>query len=239
MWTYNVARQLIVLTGKIPWPEKVPTDERTIIKDAFTKPAGDGRVYCIKTHYPIPLTQPGVKILCNFRDIRDATLSFMRFMKCPFDTALTSARDSMTITDYYLGSGNLSVLPVDYEDVVSASFAVVKKIADFIGVDASDAEINTVTGQLSRESMVDRLKKLDNVAVDQAGCIETRSGGDKYTSIKNIDGSYRIYDYETGFQSNHITSVRTGEWREVFTAQQQRALNDLLGGWLQRYGFND
>jgi len=100
MRTYNVVRRLIVLAGKSPWPERVPTDERSIIEDAFSKPAGDGRVYCIKTHYAIPLDRPDITILCNIRDIRDATLSFMRFMKCPFDVALESARESMKITDH-------------------------------------------------------------------------------------------------------------------------------------------
>jgi hypothetical protein len=237
MWTYNVVRRLIVLAGKAPWPERVPTDERQIIQQAFTRPAGDGKVYCIKTHYAIAPDRPDVRILCNIRDIRDATLSFMRFMKCPFMTALESARESMKITDHYLGSGSLSVLPVDYDDVVGASSSVVVKIAEFIGVEASDAEVGDIVAQLSRERMEARLERLGAVAVDQAGGIASRSEADLYTSIRNVDGSYRIYDYGTGFQSNHITSSRAGEWREVFDAERQRVLNELLGDWLRRYGY--
>jgi hypothetical protein len=213
MWTYNVLRRLIVLAGKTPWPEKVPPDERSIIEEAFSKPAGAGRVYCIKTHFAIPVDQDNIKILCNFRDIRDATLSFMRFMKCPFETALDSARKSMNITDHYLGSGSLSVLPIDYDDVIGPSALVVGKIADFIGVEASDADIDEIVSQLSKRQMVAKLEKLDSVAVGQSGKIDSASAGGSYTSIKNADGSYRVYDYESGFQSNHITSIRAGEWR--------------------------
>lgn len=238
MWTYNVVRRLIILAGKTPWPEHVPTDERAIIKDAFSRPADEGRVYCIKTHYPVPVNKPGIKILCNFRDIRDATLSFMRFMKCPFNTALDSARDSMKITDYYLGSGALSVLPVDYDDVVGASSLVVKRIAGFIGVRVSDTKIDEIVEQLSRDVTLTRLKKLANVDVDQAGKIAPKSGQGRYSSIRNMDGSYRVYDHVTGFQSNHITSSRSGEWREAFNAEEQQALNELLSDWLRRYGFD-
>ncbi len=238
MWTYNVVRRLIVLAGKTPWPEKVPTDERSIIEDVFSKPAGDGRVYCVKTHYAIVLDQPNIKILCNIRDIRDATLSFMRFMRCPFETALESARESMKITDHYLGVGNLSVLPIDYDDMLCTPSKVVAKIADFISVVASDAEVDGIVTLLSRERILTKLEKLGAVAVDPSGGIESRSDAGLYDSVKNMDGSYRVFDYETGFQSNHITSSREGEWREALNVEQKRVLNKLLGKWLHRYGFD-
>jgi len=237
MWTFNVARRLIRLGGALPWPDRIPPDERAIVKQAFARPAGKGRVYCIKTHYALALERPDIRILCNFRDIRDATLSYMRFMKCSFEAALESARESMKITDHYLRSGAETVLPVDYDDIIDAAASVVARIADFIGVQASDAEISDIAAQLSRDRMAARLEKLQEVSVNRNGGIESRLDADRYTSIRNMDGSYRVYDSETGFQSNHITSIRPGEWREAFTAEQQRALNELLGQWLRRYGF--
>ena len=238
MWTYNVARQLITLAGKAPWPEQVPPDERPAIEEALSKPAGPGRVYCIKTHFAIPTDRKNIKIICNFRDIRDATLSFMRFMKCPFATALESARESMKITDYYLRSGSRSVMPVDYDDVVGASSSAVAKIADFIGVQASDNEINRIAHHLSRERVAVRLEKLAIEATGHPGTIATGSNTQMQTRLRNVDGSYRVLDYKTGFQTGHITSSQTGEWREAFTAEQQYALNKLLGDWLLRYGFD-
>jgi len=237
MWTYNVVRRLLVLAGMTPWPDKVPVNERPIIKKAFSRPAGAGRVYCIKTHYAIAIDRPDTRILCNFRDIRDATLSFMRFMKCPFEQALESARESMKITDHYLRAGAPSVLPVDYDDIATAAPSVVARIADFIGVEAGAAEINDIVEQLSRGRMQARLERLHDVAVNQAGEIQSRALAGRYASIRNTDGSYRVFDTETGFQSDHITSTHSGEWREAFTAEQQRILNELLGEWLRRYGF--
>lgn len=238
MWTYNVVRRLIVLAGKEPWPGKVPTDERSVVDDALSRPVSDGRVYCVKTHYAIDPDRPNIKIICNIRDIRDATLSFMRFMKCPFDMALESARESMKITDHYLRPASLSVLPVDYDDVVGAPSSVVVRIAGFIGVEASDAEVEDIVTQLSRERIQSRLEKLGSVELSESGDTQSRAVADDYASIRNVDGSYRVFDSETGFQSNHITSSRVGEWREAFSAKQQRTLNNLLGDWLRRYGFD-
>jgi hypothetical protein len=238
MWTYNVARRLITFSGKRPWPDRIPANERATVEKAFTRPAGPGKVYCIKTHFKLALDRPDIRILCNVRDIRDATLSFMRFMKCPFETALESARESMKITDYYLRSGSRFVLPVDYDDIASQATSLVTRIARFIGVEPDSTEIDDIVTQLSRDHTAARLRKLGNVTVDQRGAIESPEHANRYTSIRNIDGSYRVFDHETGFQSNHITSSRAGEWREIFTAEQQRVLNDLLGDWLQRYGFD-
>lgn len=144
----------------------------------------------------------------------------------------------MEITDHYLSHGYLSVLPVDYDDVVSASSSIVTKIAKFIGVEASETQIDDIVTRLSRERVAARLEKLGTVSINPAVDIESRSDADLYASIKNADGSYRAYDYKTGFQSNHITSSRTGEWRDVFDAEQQHALNELLCDWLRRYGFD-
>ena len=238
MWTYNVVRSLILLGGQRPVPDKVPPDEKQVIQEALSKPAGQGGVYCIKTHYAIPVDRNDIKIICNIRDIRDATLSFMRFMRCPFAVALDSARESMKITDYYLGSGRLTVLPVDYDDVVGASSSVVARIADFIGVQPTRKEIESIVAQHSRERMAERLRKMNAVTLGASGEIQNQPDSGAYTTIRNMDGSYRVYDYETGFQSNHITSSRAGEWRQVFSDEQQRLLNELLGDWLQRYGFD-
>lgn len=227
MWTYNVVRQLVSLAGKTPWPEKVPPDESATIREALSKPADAGHIYCIKTHCALPVDRDDIKIICNVRDIRDATLSFMRFMKCPFEAALQSARDSMQITDHYLGSASLSVLPVDYDDLVLEPAAVVARVADFIGVDVDDKGIDGIVSRLSRDRVAARLEELAAVDADSV----------RYARIRNLDGSARVYDYETGFQSNHITSNRDAEWREVLDADQQRMLNELLGDWLLRYGY--
>lgn len=238
MWTYNVVRQLIRLAGKIPWPEKVPPDERRALERALMAPAKPGYVNCIKTHYCIPVDRANIKIICNYRDIRDATLSYMRFMKCSFDAALESARASMSTTDHYLQAGSRNILPVDYDDVVGAPSLVVARVAAFIGVEATAAGIEDIVNQLSRERVSGRLKKLATVASGQDPESGPRFESDSHTHIRNLDGSYRAYDRETGFQGNHITSGRPGEWREALSAEQQRMLNELAGEWLRRYGLD-
>jgi len=57
------------------------------------------------------------------------------------------------------------------------------------------------------------------------------------TTIRNLDGSVRGYDYKTGFQSGHITSREEGEWRDALSAEQKQQVNQLTTAWLKRYGY--
>ena len=228
MWTYNVTRRLIRAAGMRPVPEKIPLDETRIIQQALSGRAGAGAVYCVKTHVALPMDRPDIRIICNIRDIRDATLSFMRFTRCSFDAALESARDAMRITDHYFGKGSLNVLPVDYDDILAEPVAVAGRIAAFIGAEVAAREVEAIVQALSRERVQASLRKLAPGA---------ESAGRAAPQIRNMDGSYRLCDAETGFQSNHITSRGSGEWKEAFTPEQRQRLNALLGDWLQRYGY--
>ena len=119
MWTYNVCRKLITAAGKTFWPDEVPLDESPVIEHALAHPPEPNQVYCIKTHFRVPVGQPHMRIICNYRDIRDATLSYMRFMKCSFEKGLSVARGSMELTDHYLRQEHSHVLPVRYDGIVS------------------------------------------------------------------------------------------------------------------------
>jgi hypothetical protein len=145
----------------------------------------------------------------------------------------------MRITDHYLGAASLSVLPVDYDDLVLEPAAVVARVADFIAVGVDDKGIDGIVSRLSRDRVATRLEELAAVDADQIARPGVAPDADnaRYASIRNLDGSARVYDYETGFQSNHITSNRDAEWREVLDADQQRILNEVLGDWLLRYGY--
>jgi hypothetical protein len=56
--------------------------------------------------------------------------------------------------------------------------------------------------------------------------------------VQNHDGSYRIFHKMTGFQSNHITDTKTGEWQKVFSAEEQKVLIHLTSDWLENYGYS-
>jgi len=59
-----------------------------------------------------------------------------------------------------------------------------------------------------------------------------------YELVENYDGSYRLFHKITGFQSNHITDTKMGEWQKVFSPEDQKALIGLTSDWLETYGYS-
>ena len=85
MWTYNVARASIRRMSITLIPDTdVPVDEKQLLRAALQYGAITRDCYCIKTHEYLPLDVPNTRIICNYRDVRDAMLSHMRFMHLDF-----------------------------------------------------------------------------------------------------------------------------------------------------------
>jgi len=141
MWTYNVCRRLITAADKKPWPDEVPLDESPAIQHALSQPPAPDQIYCIKTHFQIPVGKPHMRIICNYRDIRDATLSYMRFMKCSFEQALAVAQGSMELTNHYLQPQDSNVLPLRYDTIINQPQQTISSLARFLSLPTEPVEI--------------------------------------------------------------------------------------------------
>jgi hypothetical protein len=237
-WTYNVLRRMIELSGRKPFPETVPPDQTSLIGMALSTPAKKGHVYCIKTHAALPLDRENVRIFCNYRDVRDATLSYMRFMKTSFERALEVARGSMAITDYFLATRRPAVFQIDYNDIRSRPAALIGDMAAFLGVEIAREQIENIVATFSRDTMKSQKAEIIGFSGNMTDSSRLRDLANKYVVIKHGDGNFKLYDSETGLQSQHFTSGREGEWRDAFTEEQRRLLTDLARDWLTRYGYS-
>ncbi|MGB5438332.1 MAG: sulfotransferase domain-containing protein, partial [Gammaproteobacteria bacterium] len=196
MWTYNVVREILKTSGHIPWPEKIPPNEGPAIEHVLRQPAGPGRTWCIKTHQVIPLGQPNVKIICNYRDVRDAVFSFMNFMKYPFikgqvatqammDKTKCDLQTMMDKTDYYLKKPDNNILPVKYNDVTGQPDEVIRHIARFLDLVISDSSIETISRHFARENVKRRLDKLNSVPLTANGAVADKKLAGDYIGIRN------------------------------------------------------
>jgi len=228
MWTYNVCRRLITAADKKPWPDEVPLDESPAIQHALSQPPAPDQIYCIKTHFQIPVGKPHMRIICNYRDIRDATLSYMRFMKCSFEQALAVAQGSMELTNHYLQPQDSNVLPLRYDTIINQPQQTINSLARFLSLPTEPVEIEKIEQSLSRESVARQLETLKAGKQDISGNL---------SSAPNMDGSFRLHDSNTGFQTDHISSNMDGEWREAFSTEEQEKLMAVATDWLQRYNF--
>ena len=235
MWVYNVTRELISASGNVPLPEEPPPDHDQLIMKALGRTCDVNKIYCFKTHSRISPSRRDARILCPYRDVRDAMLSFMRFMHCEFERGLRAAQGMMALTDYYFSLPTVNLLPIRYDDITSKPSEVTRKIARFLGLDIMPDDIKTILDGFSRKRVQKFINMLESIGTDECGSILPAQDKSGYTSVQNLDGSYRVFDKKTNFQSNHITSTSKGEWRQVLTDEQKRTLMEATSDWLVKY----
>lgn len=230
MWTYNVARRLIRIAGHTPWPVHIPPDPIPVFWQAMKYGVAADDVICVKVHARYEGALPGLKVLCNLRDVRDAIMSYMRFTRRGFDEAIEGLGDSMALTDYYLREARFDVLDVRYENIMHRAEETIARIGSFIGFPATPVQAELIARDFSREKIKSYIAELG----------EADSGSGKHRSSmspRNADGSVRLYDHTTGFQSGHVSDSQGGEWRTLLDASQQARLMALTGPWLARHGY--
>jgi hypothetical protein len=237
MWTYNVTRELISLTGKPPLPHKPPQKHDPLIIDVLNREPVSDEVYCLKTHSLFRSRRKDVKFICTYRDVRDSMLSFQRFMHCNFERALEAADSMMEKTDFYFSNNWANMLPIRYDNIVSDPLNVLREIASFLGIRANDRELKAISERYSRESVRKKIREFSSLNANRPGRVSGLENSERFESIRNLDGTYRLFDRKTNFQTNHITSKTEGEWREVFSEDQKKRLLDKTSLWLLKYGF--
>ncbi len=232
-WTFNVTRAIVRAGGKIPFPEEQEQSEMVHLEQLKTAPLAANEVLCIKTHHGFEGTSDDVKLICNYRDVRAAALSFMRFMRCDFERVLNATEEMMSITDFYFQAFKPeNALYIRYDDMVENPLKVIQELNDFLKFDLPDPVLAHIEKKHSKDNVAQLLKTMETVKLDNETATKTRFEPRYYQ-----DGSVRAYDRKTSFQAGHITSSKEDEWREAFTVEQKEQLNQLCHSWLEQYGF--
>lgn len=240
MWTYNVVRAIFETKNFTVLPKLIPINDIDLIENSLISEEKDNEVYCIKTHRALnsPLsTAHNVKIICNIRDVRDACLSFMRFKHADYEAGIRAMIDMMKLTDYYRTTFKRNLLMVRFEDLNRRPSKVLEDIIRYLEVDLSKIEKDQILKEYDKSNIQEKLRDMSNIKVDSKGQIISDKQKLKYDAIRNADGTYRIYDKTTAFQSNHITSNSDGEWKTYFKKKQSDKLNNLSRKWLVKYGY--
>lgn len=236
MWTYNIVRELVKKNKKHALPEKIPPDERQYIEFALSSPVLPDEVHCIKSHFRISAdlnTEHAVKFLCNYRDVRDSMLSYMRFMHSSFEQAISAAKDMMATTDYYLDSFAGEFIPVSYARIQQSPMDLILEISRFLDFDISEQEAKIIAHKFSRQKVKEMIRDLEKNKAKAKN-----KNKERYIEVANFDGTSRVYDVDTAFQSDHITSKNEGEWQTFFSDEQKTVIDELTRDWLKKHGLS-
>ncbi|MCP3889264.1 MAG: sulfotransferase domain-containing protein [Desulfobulbaceae bacterium] len=236
MWVFNILRQLLVKASFLVIPENVPKSDQTMIelaKQGLVDPDPQKK-WVLKVHTHIKPDIPRSVFITTYRDVRDALVSWMRFMHSDFDTALKAALSMTHTCDYYTSFPEDRSLKIDFYDIKLKPVEVVCRIARFLSLDIAENDISTIVEGLTKERVKQMISDMDKKIQHRVEYGQALSKGEL---TGNLDGSVRGFDPQTGFQSGHVSSYNDGDWRMILSGGEKKRMNDLLGPWLQQKGY--
>lgn len=178
-----------------------------------------------------------MRIISPYRDIRDAIVSLMKFMKCSFEQALAHAQGQMDTVDYYTAQDPALVLPLKYEVIINEPADTIARINSFLDLNVDAQTQAAIAARFSMSEVKSRLNELQRLSTDQRDQLDSGAHAADYETITNVDGSERIFDRSSGFQSNHITTGHDGSWRSELSEQQQDVMMKAVATWLEKHEF--
>ena len=222
MWVWNVTRELIRAVDLRPIPGIIEADAEPgkEIAWALSAPLGPDEVACLKVHkFVDPLTSDCL-VIGPWRDLYDASLSFMRFRAMPFGRYLLALNgpDGQCIAPFlhlYPQADIPNLLAIPYPDIVSNAASVVRRIARFIGADVDDCQVR----QIVETWCPANVQRLIDRVVSTPGMSRPVPGQ-----------GHRVYDPVTGFSALHIGS---GE-APALSAEEEAQLRNVIRGVLSR-----
>ncbi len=237
MWSFNVAREVLRLAGCQVEPPQVPKREQEMFQLAesfFVDQKDSKRVLVLKVHSILAPDLPDSKIICVNRDPRDVLVSFMQFMKFSFEESLACARDAMRTVEAYSDYAPDYLLMLQYRNIEENAVESIEQIAQFLEVPLSATDRADVAEKFSKANVRSLIAQVDRRLSQK---ISRREKVSDREIVLLSESNYRAFDLETGFQSGHVSTRRSGDWQQLLTESQKEQLDHEFGEWLERHGF--
>ena len=237
MWAFNIARSLLREAGFTVFPRTIPKSDEQMIGEAREglKDCSPNNVWCLKVHSRLHNASLSNRFISTFRDPRDAVVSFMRFTRSDFEQALAQSIIWTMLCDHYRAFPPELWLCLDYDKIITEPMDVASRISSFLGLDLATNNIACTVAEFERENVRRRIEAMQN---DFERRRETGDIDIVDALILNADGTVRFIDPQTGFQSNHVSDYRAGDWRTLLTDDQKERLDQAIGDWLARLGYD-
>jgi hypothetical protein len=235
MWTFNVARSLLREAGFAVFPptalkrdDEAQEEARKGLQDSCAD-----NIWCLKIH-GVRKGSPMERFISPYRDPRDAVISYMRFVRCSFDNALAATAYWTRFCDHYRAMPPELSLCLDYKEIAEQPLGAAGRISTFLGLNSSAEVIANVVAHFDRENVRQRIEVVEERARHRRAAGDPDAAG---AFVRNWDGTERVMDEETGFQSGHVSGCQPGDWRRLLTGEQQWRLDQAIGAWLEARGY--
>ena len=227
MWVFNVTRQIVRAAGLEVLPATVPQTNEDMVAAAMegvVDPVTD-RVRVVKVHNNVRPEIPNSRFILPRRDVRDAMVSFMRFMRCDFEAGLEFARNAMASARHYDSFPPDRALFIDYADIVSRAASVVDTIGEFLEAPLDPETSDAIAGALDKKNVAHTIRETEQDLIRRSRAGGTISSGELVVLGPQ---DVRAFDTATGFQTGHVSDYREGDWKRILTAHQRARLAALM-----------
>jgi hypothetical protein len=161
------------------------------------------------------------KVIYTWRDLADATVSFMTMFDVDFEHTIAVMSSSL---DLYLRHRSNGALILSYEAITHQPTESVAGMAAYLNVAAHQELFAEIAEANSFGRMREKVEQISTL--DYAERL-VRHDRTSYTDAARCDRSY-VYDPETLFQLNHIRDGSTGYGASRLNQGQLRRLEELL-----------
>ena len=236
MWAFNITRDLVKSAGCRALPERIPQSDKDMIRE-FNDRLNDPdplNITVIKIHNRLAKLPPASRIITTHRDLRDAMVSFQRFMKCDFDTVLKGAIANAKTCDHYRNISENLTMHIKYENIRDNPTSVIQDVGKFLGLTPTSTIVNNIRHRFSKENVGKRINDMED------GIKARLAKGEAINRNEIVplsQGKARVFDVSSGFQSGHISDYKDGDWRKIFSKEEKARVQEELGNWLAQNGY--
>ena len=224
MWVTNIIKEIFKYSNFNVLPKVLLKSDSACVE--FYKSDGlsdknKQNKYVFKIHSKIDRIPPGSKVITTIRNPYDICASYHEFMKCDLDTSIDSA---LLLLDFYNHYKKIEkdVFFIKYEEIENTPGLLIKNLSLFCEVKLSEDYIDNIIKKYEKNNIK---KLIDKNDLNLKKSLSENKKIDEEKIIKDKNGNIsRSFDLDTGFQSGHISSRKTGEWMKVFSDEEKNII---------------
>ena len=206
MWLFNVTKEILHYSQLKVLPINVPQNDDEFFRIFKTQSLNDLdniNRYVFKVHTILKSDLPRSKILTTLRDLRDICISFKKFMKTDFNTALKATKSILKYEKIYKTFDKEYLKFFRYENIENKPVQTILDIANFIGYKINSNIAEQISIKFNKEKVKTLIKSNDENLLFK---IKNKEEIKKSDIVYFSENNYRSFDLKTGFQTNHVSS---------------------------------
>jgi len=238
MWTQNVVREIFKCQKINITPQKIVKNEDDALKCHFASINNNKNdsISVIKVEKLIEKKDAkNTKIIINFRDPRDAVISykiFMKHRKLDFKDLLNLIEKFIGWIEYYRKNFEKEqYLEISFKDITDQPFKIFKQLESFLNLKIDKKNTDEIVNKFAKNQVLKIIKKNDDYVRKS---FENKRHIDEENMIIEENKIIRAYDVDTGFQTGHISDSKDGEWSHVFSKKEINVINSTFKDWLTK-----